>query len=164
MIYAQNSEARSYGAASNSPQPLKKSVSPLPVVTPATRAVPRARGVHARTTITFVVGGVGLVLTLGLLTVYGRMCETREANRHESLVSELRAEQQLTDDLTLQAAKFNTDAYVTAKAKEIGFKRFGVGETITVTSTSVKIPIQTASAASPEAKLYGGGEDVETNR
>ena len=57
---------------------------PAPAIPPRERAVPRSRRREYQAWMTLLVAASGLLLALGVLSLYGRICQTQEINRRSA--------------------------------------------------------------------------------
>src|ERR1051325_1855974 len=107
MVSAQ--QARSYGShgANAFAQPLTR---PIPVAPPRAHAIPRSRRREYQAWMSILIMGCGLLLALGVLSLYGRICQTSEINRRVYLNSQLKLAYQRGEEITLRRAKAETDA------------------------------------------------------
>lgn len=105
---------------------------PTPVVSPRQRAVPRSRRRESQAWMTLLILASGLLLALGLLSLYGRICLTREINRRGSLNAQLKLARQREGELTLERARTDNDGVIAAQAMKFQMIRRTDREAITI--------------------------------
>jgi hypothetical protein len=64
----------------------------------------------------------GLFLALGILSLYGRICQTKEINRRSKLKAELRLAEQKSEEIALRRASEENDQTIAQQA--IKFRMF----------------------------------------
>ena len=124
MVSAQRAPSYPTHGATALAQPLRRP--------PSARPMPRSRRRAYQAWMSLLIMGSGLLLTLGVLSLYGRICQTREINRRVYLNGQLRLASQRGEELTLRRAKFETDANIAAQAVRLNMVRRTDGDAVTI--------------------------------
>jgi hypothetical protein len=74
----------------------------------------------------------GLLLVLGVLSLYGRICQTREINRRSYLNAQVKLERQRSEELTLRRARTETDAHISLQAAKFQMIRRTDRDAVTI--------------------------------
>ena len=101
---------------------------------PRERAVPKSRRRDYQAWMTLLVVASGLFLALGVLSLYGRICQTQEINRRSVLNSKLAVAKQRGEELTLQRARAESDHLVTDQAGRFDMIRRTESDAVTISS------------------------------
>jgi hypothetical protein len=110
-------------------QPLRR---PAPTAPPRERAIPRSRRREYQATMTALIVASGLLLALGVLSLYGRICQTREINRRSYLNAQLKLERQRAEELTLRRARSENDKTVADIASRFNMIRRTDRDAVTI--------------------------------
>jgi hypothetical protein len=89
---------------------------PEPAAPPRVRAIPKSRRREYQAWMTLLIAGSGLLLALGVLSLYGRIIQTQEINRRSNLNVQLKVAKQRSEEITLQRATLETDANIALQA------------------------------------------------
>ena len=129
MVSAQRVPSYPSRSAAVLAQPLSR---PIPAVPPRVRAVPRSRRREYQAWMSVLIVGCGLLLALGVLSLYGRICQTREINRRVYLNGQLKLAHQRAEELTLRRAKSETDAIIAEQAARFHMVRRTDRDAVTI--------------------------------
>lgn len=110
-------------------QPLKRTA---PAPAPRVYVMPRSRRREYQAWMTLLVMASGLLLGLGVLSLYGRICQTSEINRRSSLNSQLKLARQRAGELTLLKAQAQNDGTVALQADRFHMIRRTDRDTVTI--------------------------------
>ncbi|HLJ57077.1 MAG TPA: hypothetical protein VKT77_18715 [Chthonomonadaceae bacterium] len=105
---------------------------PMPAPPPRVGVVPKSRRRLHQAWMTMLVIASGLVLSLGILSLYGRICQTQEINRRSALYTQLNVAKQRGGELTLQRAKAESDANIAVDAARLGMIRKTDSDAVTI--------------------------------
>ena len=129
MVSAQRVPTYASHGATALAQPLSR---PIPVAPPRVRAIPRSRRREYQAWMSVLIMGCGLLLSLGVLSLYGRICQTREINRRVFLNSQLKLAHQRGEELTVRQAKSETDAIIAEQAANLHMIRRTDRDAVTI--------------------------------
>ena len=96
------------------------------------RAIPKSRRREYQAWMTLLIMFSGLLLTLGVLSLYGRICQTSEINRKSTLTSQLKIADQRAQELALQRAATQNDVAIESHAKRMNMVRRTDRDAITI--------------------------------
>ena len=68
---------------------------------------------------TLLIAASGLLLALGVLSLYGRICQTKEINRRSTLNGMMKVAKQRSEEITLRAASAENDNNIAAQATRL---------------------------------------------
>jgi hypothetical protein len=105
---------------------------PAPAARPQSRTMPRSRRREYQAWMTLLIMASGLLLALGMLSLYGRICQTREINRRGLLKAELKVALQRGGELTLLRAQSETDTNIAAQAARLHMIRRTDSDAVTI--------------------------------
>lgn len=94
--------------------------------------MPRSRRREYQAWMTLLVVASGLLLALGVLSLYGRICQTREINRRSTLSNQLAIAKQRGEELTLRRARAENDSVIAEQAAKFGMIRRTDSDAVTV--------------------------------
>lgn len=149
LDYRYQTNAAARAAALPARQPV---VEQAPVTSARTRTS-QSNARHDRAVVATTICTCGVALSMGILSLYGQICQTREANEQHRLLAELKIVRQKAEELTVRNAKFDTEGYVSEQARLRNYVRFGDADAVTVTAEGVKMPALATDMPSPERHL-----------
>jgi len=82
---------------------------PAPDPAPRERPVPKSRRREYQAWMSVLIVASGLFLALGILSLYGRICQTKEINRRSQLKAEMRLAEQKSEEIALRRASEEND-------------------------------------------------------
>ena len=94
--------------------------------------MPRSRRREYQAMMTALIVASGLLLALGVLSLYGRICQTREINRRSLLTFEMKVERQHSEELTLSRARSENDSTIAAQAARLHMIRRTDSDAVTI--------------------------------
>ncbi len=103
---------------------------PIPVI--RERAMPRSRRREHQAWMSLLIVASGLLLALGILSLYGRICQTSEINRRGYLNSQLKLAHQRDGELTLSRATSENDTIIAEQAVKFRMIRRTDRDTVTI--------------------------------
>ncbi len=128
MVTAQRQRVVSPRASAPAPA-LKR---PEPAMPPRERAVPKSRRREYQAWVTLLVAASGLLLALGVLSLYGRICQTQEINRRSRLNAQLKVAKQRSEELTLLRARAESDTVIFSQATKFHMIRRTDSDAVTI--------------------------------
>jgi hypothetical protein len=96
-------------------KPLRRTM-PVPETIPISRPMPKSRRREYQAWMTLLIMASLLFLALGVFSLYGRICQTREINRRSSLNALLKQEKHRQEELTLKKTQIETDSRIAEEA------------------------------------------------
>ena len=117
--------APSYPAAN----PLRR---PAPTPAPRERVAPRSRRREYQAWMSVLIVASGLFLALGILSLYGRICQTKEINRRSKLKTELRLAEQKSEEIALRRASEENDQAIAQQAIKFHMVRRTDSDAVTI--------------------------------
>ena len=105
---------------------------PEPASPPRVRAIPKSRRREYQAWMTLLVAASGLLLALGVLSLYGRICQTQEINRRSVLNGQLKVAKQRSEEITLHRAIIETDTNVAKDAARLKMIRRTDRDAVTI--------------------------------
>ena len=105
---------------------------PEPASPPRERAIPKSRRREYQAWMALLVAASGLLLALGVLSLYGRICQTQEINRRSTLNAQLKVAKQRSEEITLKRAMIETDTNVARVAAELKMIRRTDRDAVTI--------------------------------
>jgi hypothetical protein len=103
-----------------------------PAPLPQTRAMPKSRRREYQAWMSLLIMASGLLLALGVMSLYGRICQTSEINRRCKLNNELKVAKHLAGELTLLRAKAEADTNIAAQAARFSMVRRTDRDAVTI--------------------------------
>ncbi len=108
---------------------LKRPASATP---PRESAIPRSRRKEYQAWMTLLIAASGLLLALGVLSLYGRICQTKEINRRSALNARLKVAKQRGEEVTLRRAMVESDSKIAADAVRFSMIRRTDGDAVII--------------------------------
>lgn len=105
---------------------------PIPAEQPQVRPMPRSRRREYQAWMTLLIVASGFMLAFGVLSLYGRICQTSEINRRCSLNVQLRVAQLRGEGLTMQRAQSENDVTIAAQAARLHMVRRTDSDAVTI--------------------------------
>ena|ERR1051326_4748998 len=109
---------------------------PAPAAPPRERVIPRSRRREYQAWMTLLVAGSGLLLALGVLSLYGRICQTQEINRRSNLNAAWKVATQRSEEIELRRAQVENDASIAAAAAKFKMIRRTDGDAVVIPWTA----------------------------
>jgi len=99
---------------------------------PQPRAIPKSRRREHQAVMTLLIVFSGLFLALGVLSLYGQICQTKEINRRSALNSQIQIATQRAEELALQRARTENDTTVANEAAALNMVRRTDADAVTI--------------------------------
>lgn len=106
----------SRGATALAARPQRKIAPATPQTLPVSRPMPRSRRREYQAWITLLIAASLLFLALGIFSLYGRICQTKEINRRSSLNAMLKQARHHQQELNLKINQIEADRVIAAEA------------------------------------------------
>lgn len=105
---------------------------PEPAAPPRVRSIPKSRRREYQAWMTLLIAASGLLLALGVLSLYGRIIQTQEINRRSNLNAQMKVAKQKGEEITLLRSKTEDDSSIALQAARFKMVRRTDRDAVTI--------------------------------